>query len=348
MAGLAYHKNICHISAIPTFPLTIYPLRINLMKMPLKAALLVATSFFAFSAMAQEATENPAEKPAEAAATPEAAKPAAPAKSGDYTVIKVGSDEIKNSEVQDVWKNLFTGDNAPDFSSFDENIRQNVLRGMVSERLIAQEAIKGGYDKNPDVLKKIEAMKQQVVMQSFIEDKAKNLVAEKDIKALYNQKAKEAKGQEEVKARHILVASEEDAKKIAEEIKKGGDFDKIAKEKSTDKGSGAQGGDLGWFSKDRMVPEFADAAFKLKKGDVSEPVKSAFGWHIIKLEDRRPLAFASYDDMKESLQAELTNKAVQTYVEGLLKKADIKYYGADGSEKPFSRSLAPAAGGEKQ
>lgn len=318
------------------------------MKTPLNAALLAATSFFAFSALAQEAPPAPSEKPAESAAAPVAAKPAASAQSGDFTIIKIGSDEIKNSEVQDVWKNLFTGDTAPDFATFDENIRQNVLRGMVSERLIFQEALKAGFDKNAEVQKKIEAMKNQVVMQSFIEDQAKHLVAEKDVKALYNQKAKEAKGLEEVKARHILVASEDDAKKIAEDIKKGGDFDKIAKEKSTDKGSGAQGGDLGWFSKDRMVPEFADAAFKLKKGEVSEPVKSAFGWHIIKLEDRRPLAFASYEDMKESLQAELTNKSVQTYVEGLLKKADIKYYGADGSEKPFSRSLAPAAGGEKQ
>ncbi|MFO0388668.1 MAG: peptidylprolyl isomerase [Alphaproteobacteria bacterium] len=311
-------------------------------------AIFLTGTILASPSFAQEAPETAAEKPAEAAAAPVAAKPAASAQSSDFTIIKIGSDEIKNSEVQDVWKNLFTGDTAPDFASFDENIRQNVLRGMVSERLIAQEAVKAGYDKNAEVLKKIEAMKQQVVMQSFIEDKAKNLVAEKDVKALYNQKAKEAKGLEEVKARHILVANEDEAKKIAEEIKKGGDFDKIAKEKSTDKGSGAQGGDLGWFSKERMVPEFADAAFKLKKGEVSEPVKSAFGWHIIKLEDRRPLAFASYDDMKESLQAELTNKSVQTYVEGLLKKADIKYYGADGSEKPFSRSLAPAAGGEKQ
>src|SRR5207248_412715 len=156
------------------------------------------------------------EKPAEAA-KPEAA-------SKDFTIIKLGSDgDIKNSEVVDVWKGLFPGGSAPDFNTFDENIRQNVLRGIISERLI------------------------------------------------YN------------------------------ESDKGADFEKIAKEKSTDKGSGANGGELGWFTKDKMVPAFADAAFKLKKGEISEPVKSDFGWHVIQVEDRRPLQIASYDDMKESL-----------------------------------------------
>ena len=299
---------------------------------PTLSALLLGASLLAFSpAFAQDAkTETKAETKATGK---------------DYTIIKVGSEEIKNSDVQDVWKSLFPGGNAPDFASFDETIRQNVLRGLVSERLIYQEALKAGVDKNEEVKKRMAMVQKQIVIQNFVENKAKSLVSDAELKKAYEAKQAEVKGQEEVKARHILVEKEEDAKKIAEQLKKGGDFDKLAKEKSTDKGSGANGGELGWFTKDKMVPEFADAAFKLKKGEISAPVKSQFGWHVIKLEDRRPVQVASFDEMKDALRGELTNKAVEGYVEGLLKSADIKYFDADGKEKDFSRSLsAPAAG----
>ncbi|MDX1975346.1 MAG: peptidylprolyl isomerase [Rickettsiales bacterium] len=187
-----------------------------------------------------------------------------------------------------------------------------------------------------------------------MEQKAKSLVSDAQLKAAYDQKVAAAKNEEEVKARHILIAvpspSENEkalatAKDIVEQLKKGADFDKLAKEKSDDKGSGAQGGDLGWFTKGKMVAAFADAAFKLKKGEISEPVKSDFGWHIIKVEDRRAAKVPSFEELKESLQAEVTRKAVQTYLEGLLKSADIKYYSADGSQKELSRSLSPAAAG---
>lgn len=277
-------------------------------------------------------------------------KPAEPAK--DYTILKLNSEDIKNSDVQEVWKGLFPGGAAPDFNTFDENIRQNVLRGIASEKLIYQEAVKAGVDKSDEVKKRLAALEKQVVMQTFMEQKAKTLVTDDQLKAAYNEKIAGMKGQEEVKARHILVGTEEEAKKIQDELKKGGDFDAIAKEKSTDKGSGANGGDLGWFTKDRMVPAFADAAYKLKKGEVSGPVKSDFGWHIIKLEDRRAIKPPSFDEMKESLRAEATNKSVQGYVEGLLKKADIKYYDEAGKEKDFPRVLtpkekAPAAGKPK-
>ena len=290
---------------------------------------------------------------ASAAETEEPAA-AAPAVSGkDYTVIKLGSEDIKNSDVIDTWKGLFPAGAAPDFNGFDENIRQNVLRGIVSEHLIYGEAVKAGYDKDADVKKRIAAITKQVIMQAFMENKAKSLVTDDQLRAAYAEKVAAAKGQEEIKARHILVASEDEAKKLSAQIKKGGDFEKLAKEKSTDKGSGANGGELGWFTKDKMVPEFAEAAYKLKKGEVSDPVKSEFGWHIIKVEDRRQIQVASFEDSKEALKASLANKAVQGYVESLLKTADVKYYSADGKEKPFSKTMAPAdvkpaAGGDKQ
>lgn len=309
------------------------------MKSTLRALLLAATALAVTPAMAVAEAEKPA---AEETAKPEEKKADA---GKDYVVLKVGGESIKNSEVIETWNGLFPGGKAPDFNSFDENIRQNVLRGLVSERLIYAEAVKAGYDKNADVKRRLEHLAKQVVMQGFMEDKAKNMVTDDQLREAYAEKANAAKGQEEVRARHILVSAEDEAKKIAEQIKKGGDFEKLAKEKSTDKGSGANGGELGWFTKDRMVPDFANAAFKLKKGEVSAPVKSEFGWHIIKVEDRRALQVPSFEELKEGLKVEVANKAVQTYVEGLLKKSEVKYYSADGKEKPFSLSLNPAAKG---
>ncbi|MDX2074245.1 MAG: peptidylprolyl isomerase [Alphaproteobacteria bacterium] len=261
---------------------------------------------------------------------------------GDYPIVKYGNEEIKLSEVLETWKTLFPGGNAPDFKTFDENIRQNVLRGMVSEKLLYKEALKAGYDKNPVVKKRMEEMQRQIVLQSYMEAKAKDLLTDEELKKVYDEKVKNSAGVEEVRARHILVKTEEEAKKIAEELKKGGDFEKIAREQSTDKGSGAQGGDLGWFTKDKMVAEFADAAFGLKKGAVSAPVKSGFGWHIIKLEDRRAVKPASFEESKEELRGEATEKAVDEYVSGLLKNAKVKYYDENGKELPFDATAKPS------
>lgn len=305
-------------------------------------AMLLATVAFSLPAHAETAAKPV--KPEASAAM--AATPGKPTETKDYTVIKLDSDEIRNSEVEEVWKGLFPGGSAPDFNNFDENIRQNVLRGLVSERLIHQQAVKAGADKDPEVKKRIDAMARQVVMQSFMEKKAKEVVSDEQLRAAYAEKVAGSKGKEEVKARHILVASEEEARKVADDIKKGTAFEKLAKEKSTDKGSGANGGELGWFTREKMVPAFADAAFKLKKGETSPPVKSDFGWHVIQLEDRRAVQMQTFEEMKESLRGEVAGKAVQEYVEGLLKGADIKYYGADGKEKPFSKSLTPAKPGQ--
>ncbi|MEK6746519.1 MAG: peptidylprolyl isomerase [Pseudomonadota bacterium] len=264
-------------------------------------------------------------------------KPAATVK--DYTVINLDGEEIKYSDVMEVWKGLFQGGAVPDFNSFDENIRQNVLRGLVSERLIHKEAIKSGIDKSEDIKKRLESLQKQLVIQTYIENKSKSLVTDEQIKALYEEKIAAAKGQEELKARHILVAAESDAKKISADLKKGGDFEKVAKNKSTDKGSGVNGGDLGWFAKEKMVPEFFDATFKLKKGEVSAPVKSNFGWHVIKLEDRRPVKVSPFEESKEALKGELSNKAVQSYIENLLKTSSIKYFDENGKEKDFVSSV---------
>lgn len=253
----------------------------------------------------------------------------------DYTIIKYGNNDIKYSEVQSTWQKLFPGGNAPDFNNFDENIRQNVLRGLVAEKLLYQEALKAGFDKSKEVERRLQELRRQIVLQTYMESKMDKMASEADLKKAYAEKVKKTEGIEEVKARHILVKTEDEAKKIAGEIKNGADFNQLARERSADKGSGAQGGDLGWFTKDKMVPEFADAAFSLKKGEVSDPVKSGFGWHIIKLEDRRGVKPATFEASKEELKSEVVEKAVEDYITSLIKEANVKYYDENGKALPF-------------
>jgi peptidyl-prolyl cis-trans isomerase C len=130
-------------------------------------------------------------------------------------------------------------------------------------------------------------------------------------------------GQEEIRARHILVETEDEAKAIVEEIKGGADFASVAKEKSKDPGA-ADGGDLGYFTKDQMVPEFSEVAFKMYPGQVSNPVKTQFGWHVIKVEDRRQRAVPELDKIKDQIDSYLVRRAQGEYVAKLRQTAKVE------------------------
>ena len=122
------------------------------------------------------------------------------------------------------------------------------------------------------------------------------------MKKVYAEATKEMGDEKEVHARHILVEKEDEAKAILADLKKGGDFAAIAKEKSKDPGSKENGGDLGYFTKDQMVPEFAEVAFKLDKGQLSDPVKTQFGWHVLKVEDKRNRPIPEFDKVKDQIE----------------------------------------------
>jgi peptidyl-prolyl cis-trans isomerase C len=130
--------------------------------------------------------------------------------------------------------------------------------------------------------------------------------------------------EQEVRARHILVENEDEAKKAFARVKGGEDFAKVAGELTKDPGSKAEGGDLGFFTKDRMVEPFAETAFKLEPGQVSEPVKSQFGWHVIKVEEKRAKPVPSFEEMQEQVNAYLGRKAQQDMIVGLRQKAKIE------------------------
>ena len=187
------------------------------------------------------------------------------------------------------------------------------------------------------LFRSIDDASRKIVVRKFIDMKTESLVTEKDIKAEYEKAAKDAKDKEEVRARHILVADEAKAKELKKKIDGGADFEKLATENSNDPGSKKQGGDLGFFAEGAMVKEFSDAAFKLKPGQVSDPVQTKFGWHIIKAEERRKLKMPSFADSKEKIKTHLTEERLNEYVNKLVDQTQVKYFESNGKEKEFSK-----------
>jgi peptidyl-prolyl cis-trans isomerase C len=162
---------------------------------------------------------------------------------------------------------------------------------------------------------------------------------------VYDDAVKQMPAEQEVHARHILVPTEDEAKAIETELKKGADFAALAKEKSKDPGA-ADGGDLGYFTKDQMVPEFAEAAFKLDKGQISDPIHTQFGWHIIKVEDKRAKPTPTFDQVKVQLQNYVAHRAQAELVDNLRKSAQIERLDKP-APTPDPSALNPAAPAKK-
>jgi peptidyl-prolyl cis-trans isomerase C len=163
-------------------------------------------------------------------------------------------------------------------------------------------------------------------------------VNDEAIQKIYDADLKEHPPQIEIRASHILVKTEDEAKAIIKELDGGADFATVAKEKSIDKGSGQNGGDLNWFTKETMVKEFSDAAFAMQRGDVSKvPVKSQFGWHIIKITDSRMQTPVPLEQRKEDIRKALSQEAVHQEVQSLIGGSKIEY-----SKEDYKLPLAPA------
>ncbi|MCU4178767.1 peptidylprolyl isomerase [Bosea sp. BH3] len=206
----------------------------------------------------------------------------------------------------------------------EERKRDEVINYLVDLKLGAKAAAAAKIGDTPDFAARLAYFRDKVLLDEFLTREGKKAVTADAAKKLYDETTKAMAPEEEAHARHILVEEEAQAKTVVERLKKGEDFAKVAAELSKDPGSGKEGGDLGWFTKDRMVPEFAEAAFKLNKGQVSEPVKSQFGWHVIKLEDKRSKPLPDFAAVKPQIDQYLERKAQQDMVLALREKAKIE------------------------
>ncbi|MCC2632353.1 peptidylprolyl isomerase [Ramlibacter sp.] len=204
------------------------------------------------------------------------------------------------------------------------------MQGQIRDEVIAreifmQEAQKRRLDVTADYRAQMELARQTILIRElFADQQKKNPVTDADIQAEYD-KFVAANGGKEFKARHILVETEDDAKKIIGDLKKGQKFEDIAKKQSKDPGSGANGGDLDWAAPGSYVPEFAEALGKLKKGELTaEPVKSQFGWHVIRVDDIRDAQLPKLEDVRPQIAKQLQEQKLAEFQEKLRKSAKIK------------------------
>ncbi len=214
-----------------------------------------------------------------------------------------------------------------------------VLDYLIDLKLAAKKAEAEKLDQTPDFAKKLTYYRQKLAMEELLGSVAKAAMTDDNERKAYDEAAKAEPPQPEIHARHILLPTEDEAKKALARVKAGEDFAKVANDMSKD--TGGDGGDLGWFTKDRMVPEFSDAAFKLKEGEVSDPVKTQFGWHIIKIEGTRTKTFPPFEQLKDQAAHYVAQKAESDEVAALHSAAKIQYFDADG--KPIDPNAAPPA-----
>lgn len=250
----------------------------------------------------------------------ESAKTATPATKG-ATAATVNGTAISKNRV-DLLVKQRAGMGQPD----NAETRKAIIDQLAMQLLVSQEALKKGLDKSPEVIDQMDLTKQSILANAFVQDYIKNNPVSDDmLKAEYDKIKAQMTGSE-YKARHILVEKEADAKDIIAKLKKDiKAFEKLAKEKSKDPGSKAQGGDLGWFDVRSMVPEFGEAVAKLAKGEFTkEPVKSQFGYHVIMLEDSRPMQPPPFDQVKPGLSQQVQQQNLKKLVDDMKAKAKIE------------------------
>jgi peptidyl-prolyl cis-trans isomerase C len=253
----------------------------------------------------------------------------------DPVVATVNGAEIHRSQALEVRRRL-----PAQMQQVPDDLIMPVLVNIVIDtKLVAAEARRQNLQDDPEVREQMAKLEELILEQYLITRTVEKSLTEEALKERYEKMVEETKGEQEVHARHILLETKEAADEVIAELKKGKDFAELAKEKSTGP-SGPQGGDLGYFGKGEMVPGFSEAAFALEPGTFTEvPVQTQFGWHVIKVEDKRAKQPPTFDEVSEQLQAELARDARAAYVEGLREKATIERMGeaqppASDAEKP--------------
>jgi peptidyl-prolyl cis-trans isomerase C len=243
-----------------------------------------------------------------------------PAKKDGQVIAEVNGDTITTGDFQKELENL-----PPYLKPMADTPegKKELLDTMVVRELILQQARKDGLDKSPEVAAKLEELKKRVVVEAFLKKKVEEQakVSDEEMKKFYEENKDKFKTGAQVHASHILMKSEDEGQKVLKELKEGGNFEELAKKHSID-GAAAKGGDLGWFSKGSMVPEFEKVAFGLKDGEISGLTKTQFGYHIIKVTGKRPAGIRTFDEVKEQIKTAILPSKQQEVFQKL--KEDIK------------------------
>jgi len=242
------------------------------------------------------------------------------AKIGDKVVAHVNSKPVYESEIVARIKELSDSGaifKAVDFEKMNPNERHAIIKGMIMDNIIDEESKKSHVEDSEEYKKTAEQTLKSLRQKLYINNIVKADITDAKLKEKYDQFTAMEKEKEEFKASHILVDTKEEAEKILASIKAGKAFEELAKEFSKD-GTKDNGGDLGFFKLGQMVPDFEQAVAKLKINEVSEPVKTEFGWHIIKLVEKRKAVPPSFEEMKQSISDELYQENMQKHFDKLM------------------------------
>jgi peptidyl-prolyl cis-trans isomerase C len=247
------------------------------------------------------------------AATPVRAEDANP------VLAKVNGSEIRQSDMALAEEEL-----GPSLDKMDPATKQeNLLAFLIDMKIVSKAAEDKKVEDNEEFKKRLAFARNRLLMDSLLATEGKAATTDEAMKKVYDDASKQITGEQEVHARHILVETEDEAKAVKAELDKGADFAELAKKKSKDPGA-SDGGDLGFFTKDQMVPEFSAVAFALEPGKISDPVKSQFGWHIIKVEEKRNRKAPDFEQVKAQIETYVTRKAQADYVAKLREGAKIE------------------------
>jgi peptidyl-prolyl cis-trans isomerase C len=264
---------------------------------------------------------------------PSTPPPASPLPSGNTVVARVDGTELHFSDVEAAQQSL-----PPQAQKLPlQQIYPMLLERLVDGALIAEAGRKEQLEQDPELQLRLKRYEDRLIQEAYVGRAIKDAETEDRLKARYQVFAKEKAGQEEVHARHILVKTEAEAKSVIADLDKGADFAGLAQKYSSDP-SAASGGDLGYFGHDDMVKDFADAAFALPAGKyTTTPVKTEFGWHVIKVEDHRVSTPPGFDDARQEVSQLVAREAVETKLKELRSTAKIETYGLDGKPMPVSK-----------
>ncbi len=254
------------------------------------------------------------------------------AQDNDPVIARASGVDIRQSDLAFAEEEI--GGNMPTMPP--EQKRDYLINYLADVVVLSQAAEQQKLGDRPDVKRRLAFDHNRLLMEALLQDAGHAALSDEAEHKVYDEAVKQAPSEQEVRARHILVPTEEEAKAILAQLKNGADFAALAKEKSKDPGA-AEGGDLGYFTKEQMVPEFAAIAFKLDKGQISDPVKTQFGWHIIKVEDKRIKPTPTFDQVKPQIENYVAHRAQAQLVDNLRKTATIERL-----DKPAAPAAAPS------
>lgn len=297
----------------------------------MRAALVAATLGSVAAVALSPAMAQDAAKPAAPAA-----KPAAGTLADDPVVARANGKEFKRSDVLALLQQL-----DPQVQQMPlQMIYPQLVEQLVQAHLVSEAGYKAKLQDGAEVKKRMKLAEEQFVQQVWLKTEIDKKMSQEKLRAAYDKWIKENPPQDEVRASHILVKTKEEADAVIKQLKGGADFAKLAAEKSTDPGSKEAGGDLSYFTKDRMVKPFADAAFALKVGEVSQtPVQTDFGFHVIKVADKRKQTPPTFEQAAPELRPVVAQEIAEELVKGLEKTAKVEKFNIDGSPM----AAAPAA-----